>query len=55
MAHLEIFDSSDDLFDMDTLELTCPICNEAFDISLDSINSKVECPHCKAIIEIESK
>ncbi len=56
MASFEFDQSAFDELEkhINTLTITCPICQESFDIALDEPHSSVVCPHCNANIEIDS-
>ena len=54
MASLEIFGFDELLEDLNSLEIECPNCGQAFSIPVADLSGVVTCPHCNAEIQIES-
>lgn len=57
-AEMEVTKNEGDDFDLDLLGIltTCPNCGEEFDITEEMLANGehvVECPHCKAKVELE--
>ena len=56
-AEMEVTQNSGDDFELELLGIltTCPNCGEEFDVTEEMIaeTNIVQCPHCKASIELE--